>query len=62
MSLSAYKVQASVPVSHIVRAAEFYEGTLGLRAGGEDKTGSSRIYRTRGRLGGSFFTSRLCDI
>lgn len=37
MSLSAYEVQASIPVSDVARAAEFYEGTLGLRSGGHDR-------------------------
>jgi catechol 2,3-dioxygenase-like lactoylglutathione lyase family enzyme len=48
MSLSAYEVQASIPVSDVARAAEFYEGTLGLRSGGRNQIGSSRIYACGG--------------
>lgn len=43
IGLSAYKVSASIAVSDIARAAEFYEGTLGLRTKGE-QSDESRIY------------------
>jgi catechol 2,3-dioxygenase-like lactoylglutathione lyase family enzyme len=43
MGLSAYKVRASIAVSDIERAAEFYEGKLGLPAGAE-QSDESRIY------------------
>ena len=43
MSLSNHEVRTSIAVSDIVRAAEFYEGVLGLSAGPE-QTDESRIY------------------
>jgi catechol 2,3-dioxygenase-like lactoylglutathione lyase family enzyme len=43
MGLSSYPVRASVAVANIARAAEFYEGKLGL-AGGEQQSDESRIY------------------
>jgi catechol 2,3-dioxygenase-like lactoylglutathione lyase family enzyme len=47
MSLSSYKVRTSIAVSDIVRAAEFYEGKLGLSAG-EEQSDESRIYACGG--------------
>jgi catechol 2,3-dioxygenase-like lactoylglutathione lyase family enzyme len=43
MSLSAHEVRPSIAVSDISRAAEFYEGQLGLRAGPE-QSDESRVY------------------
>jgi catechol 2,3-dioxygenase-like lactoylglutathione lyase family enzyme len=43
MSLSSYMVRTSVAVADIARAAEFYEGRLGL-APGEQQSDESRIY------------------
>jgi catechol 2,3-dioxygenase-like lactoylglutathione lyase family enzyme len=43
MDLSSCKVRPSIAVSDISRAAEFYEGKLGLRAGRE-QSDESRIY------------------
>ena len=43
MSLSSYMVRPSVVVSDIARAAEFYEGKLGLRPA-EAQSDESRIY------------------
>jgi catechol 2,3-dioxygenase-like lactoylglutathione lyase family enzyme len=43
MGLSSCKVRPSIAVSDISRAAEFYEGKLGLRAGHEQPD-ESRIY------------------
>ena len=37
MSLSTHKVRPSIAVSDISRAAEFYEGKLGLRAGPRER-------------------------
>ena len=42
MGLSAYKMRTSIAVSDIVRAAEFYEGKLGLTAG-EEQSDESRV-------------------
>jgi catechol 2,3-dioxygenase-like lactoylglutathione lyase family enzyme len=39
MSLSSYRVGAAVAVSDMNRAKEFYEGTLGLTAAGDDPDG-----------------------
>jgi catechol 2,3-dioxygenase-like lactoylglutathione lyase family enzyme len=47
MSLSTYKVRTSIAVSDIARAAEFYEGKLGLPAG-EEQSDESRIYACGG--------------
>jgi catechol 2,3-dioxygenase-like lactoylglutathione lyase family enzyme len=47
MSLSSYKVRTSIAVSDIARAAEFYEGRLGLRPG-EVQSDESRIYACGG--------------
>ena len=47
MGLSAYKVRTSIAVSDIARAAEFYEGKLGLPAG-EEQADESRIYACGG--------------
>jgi catechol 2,3-dioxygenase-like lactoylglutathione lyase family enzyme len=45
--LSTYKVRTSIAVSDIARAAEFYEGKLGLTAG-ESQSDESRIYACGG--------------
>jgi catechol 2,3-dioxygenase-like lactoylglutathione lyase family enzyme len=47
MSLSNYPVSAQVAVSDIVRAEQFYQGILGLRAEG-DQHGGSRSYACGG--------------
>jgi catechol 2,3-dioxygenase-like lactoylglutathione lyase family enzyme len=47
MGLSAYKVRASIAVSDIARAAEFYEGKLGLSPS-EIQSDESRIYACGG--------------
>jgi catechol 2,3-dioxygenase-like lactoylglutathione lyase family enzyme len=47
MGLGSYKVRASVAVSDIARAAEFYEGKLGLESG-ESQSDESRIYTCGG--------------
>jgi catechol 2,3-dioxygenase-like lactoylglutathione lyase family enzyme len=47
MGLSNYRVRTSIAVSDIARAAEFYEGKLGLTAG-EDQSDESRIYACGG--------------
>jgi catechol 2,3-dioxygenase-like lactoylglutathione lyase family enzyme len=47
MSLSTYMVRTSIAVSDIARAAEFYEGKLGLVAAGE-QSDESRIYACGG--------------
>lgn len=47
MSLSGYRVRASIAVSDIARAAEFYEGKLGLSAA-ETQPDESRIYACGG--------------
>jgi catechol 2,3-dioxygenase-like lactoylglutathione lyase family enzyme len=47
MSLSGYRVRASIAVSDIARAAEFYEGKLGLSPG-EIQSDESRIYACGG--------------
>jgi catechol 2,3-dioxygenase-like lactoylglutathione lyase family enzyme len=47
MSLSEHEVRASIAVSDISRAAEFYEGKLGLPAGPE-QSDESRIYACGG--------------
>jgi catechol 2,3-dioxygenase-like lactoylglutathione lyase family enzyme len=47
MSLSSYKVRASIAVSDIAQATEFYEGKLGLSAG-EEQPDDSRIYACGG--------------
>jgi catechol 2,3-dioxygenase-like lactoylglutathione lyase family enzyme len=47
MTLSKYMIRASVAVSDVVRAAQFYEGKLGLVAG-EEQSDESRIYRCGG--------------
>src|SRR5215204_2191375 len=43
MSLSSHKVRASILVSDMARASDFYEGKLGLSAG-EEQSDESRIY------------------
>jgi catechol 2,3-dioxygenase-like lactoylglutathione lyase family enzyme len=47
MSLSSYVVRASIAVSDMARAAEFYEGQLGL-SGVEDSDDDSRVYHGGG--------------
>ena len=47
MSLSTHKVRPSIAVSDLSRAAEFYEGKLGLRAGPE-QSHESRVYACGG--------------
>ena len=47
MSLSGYKVRASIAVSDIARAAEFYERKLGLSPA-ETQPDESRIYACGG--------------
>jgi catechol 2,3-dioxygenase-like lactoylglutathione lyase family enzyme len=47
MSLSGYKVRASIAVSDIARAADFYEGKLGLSSA-EVQPDESRIYACGG--------------
>jgi catechol 2,3-dioxygenase-like lactoylglutathione lyase family enzyme len=47
MSLSTYRVRPSIAVSDMARAAEFYEGKLGLTAG-KDQSDESRIYACGG--------------
>ncbi len=43
MSVSGFQVVATIPVSDLARAREFYEGVLGL-AGGEDKPDGGVLY------------------
>ncbi|MGH2963127.1 MAG: VOC family protein [Solirubrobacterales bacterium] len=47
MSLSSYRVRTSIAVSDIARAAEFYEGKLGLSPG-ETQSDESRLYACGG--------------
>jgi catechol 2,3-dioxygenase-like lactoylglutathione lyase family enzyme len=47
MSLSSYKVRTSIAVSEMPRAAEFYEGKLGLSKVG-DQPDDSRLYACGG--------------
>jgi catechol 2,3-dioxygenase-like lactoylglutathione lyase family enzyme len=47
MSLGTHEVRPSIAVSDISRAAEFYEGKLGLRAGRE-QSDESRLYPCEG--------------
>jgi catechol 2,3-dioxygenase-like lactoylglutathione lyase family enzyme len=47
MSLSGYRVRASIAVSDMAEAAEFYERKLGLSAGSE-QSDESRIYACGG--------------
>ena len=47
MSLSGYKLNASIAVSDMRRARDFYEGNLGLSAAGDQADGS-RVYATGG--------------
>jgi catechol 2,3-dioxygenase-like lactoylglutathione lyase family enzyme len=44
MGLNEGRVEATIAVTDMVRAAEFYEGKLGLRSGGEDPDGG-RTYQ-----------------
>jgi predicted enzyme related to lactoylglutathione lyase len=50
MTLSAHEVRPSIAVSDMSRAAEFYEGQLGLRAGPE-QSDESRVYPCGGGSG-----------
>ena len=47
MSLSSYKLNASIAVSDMARASEFYEGKLGLAAASTGADGS-KIYESAG--------------
>lgn len=47
MGLSSYEVRASIAVSDIAQAADFYEGKLGL-VPGKQQTDESRIYACGG--------------
>jgi catechol 2,3-dioxygenase-like lactoylglutathione lyase family enzyme len=47
MSLSGYRARTSIAVSDLARAAEFYEGRLGLSPG-RDRSVESRIYACGG--------------
>ena len=47
MSLSGYRVRTSIAVSDLARAAQFYEGKLGLSAA-ETRPDESRIYACGG--------------
>jgi catechol 2,3-dioxygenase-like lactoylglutathione lyase family enzyme len=47
MSLSTHTVRPSIAVTDLSRAAEFYEGKLGLRPGPE-QSDESRLYRCGG--------------
>jgi catechol 2,3-dioxygenase-like lactoylglutathione lyase family enzyme len=47
MSLSTYKLNASIAVSDMARASEFYEGKLGLAAASTGADGS-KIYESAG--------------
>ncbi|MGH2991436.1 MAG: VOC family protein [Solirubrobacterales bacterium] len=47
MGLSSYRVRTSIAVSDIARAAEFYEGKLGLSPG-ETQSDESRLYACGG--------------
>jgi catechol 2,3-dioxygenase-like lactoylglutathione lyase family enzyme len=57
MGLSSYEVTASIAVSDIARAAEFYEGRLGLVAT-EEQADQSRVYRCRGGTSLHVYESR----
>ena len=48
MSLSTFRVGAAVAVSDVRRAKDFYEGTLGLEASGDDPDGG-RTYECGGK-------------
>jgi catechol 2,3-dioxygenase-like lactoylglutathione lyase family enzyme len=56
MSLSGYRVRTSIAVSDIARAAEFYEGKLGLAAT-EIQPDESRIYACAGDTSLHVYTS-----
>jgi catechol 2,3-dioxygenase-like lactoylglutathione lyase family enzyme len=47
MSLGSYRVRTSIAVSDLARAADFYEGKLGLTPSA-DEGGESRIYTCGG--------------
>jgi catechol 2,3-dioxygenase-like lactoylglutathione lyase family enzyme len=57
MGLSGYEVRPSIAVSNIGRAAEFYEGKLGLAAG-EEQSDQSRIYACGGGTSLHVYESR----
>jgi catechol 2,3-dioxygenase-like lactoylglutathione lyase family enzyme len=48
MGLSDGKVSAAIAVSDMERAAEFYEGKLGLKASGGDEADGGRTYECGG--------------
>jgi catechol 2,3-dioxygenase-like lactoylglutathione lyase family enzyme len=50
MSLSSYRLNASIAVSDMARAMEFYEGRLGLAVAEEGADGS-RVYASGGDTG-----------
>jgi catechol 2,3-dioxygenase-like lactoylglutathione lyase family enzyme len=56
MSLRAHEVRPSIAVSDISRAAEFYEGKLGLRPGPE-QSDESRVYPCGGGTSLHVYTS-----
>jgi catechol 2,3-dioxygenase-like lactoylglutathione lyase family enzyme len=57
MGLSSYTVRASIAVADMARAAEFYEGKLGL-PGGEEQADESRIYACGGGTSLHVYESR----
>jgi catechol 2,3-dioxygenase-like lactoylglutathione lyase family enzyme len=57
MGLSSYPVRTSIAVADIARAAEFYEGKLGL-AGGEGQPDESRVYACGGGTSLHVYESR----
>jgi catechol 2,3-dioxygenase-like lactoylglutathione lyase family enzyme len=57
MGLSSYTVRASIAVADMARAAEFYEGKLGLPAG-EEQSDESRIYACGGGTSLHVYESR----
>jgi catechol 2,3-dioxygenase-like lactoylglutathione lyase family enzyme len=57
MGLSSYPVRTSVAVADIARAAEFYEGKLGLAAA-EEQSDESRIYACGGGTSLHVYESR----
>jgi catechol 2,3-dioxygenase-like lactoylglutathione lyase family enzyme len=56
MTLSSYEVRASIAVSDMALAAEFYEGKLGL-SGGTDPHDDSRVYACGGGTSLHVYTS-----
>jgi catechol 2,3-dioxygenase-like lactoylglutathione lyase family enzyme len=49
MSLASAQVRATIAVSDMTKAVEFYEGTLGLSPHGDEIMGHVRIYPCGGR-------------